>query len=310
MNDSKEMFDKLGNFEQFHLVDLTSKLPLYYGYDKKGRLSLSFISDKYEKNLTGTQILDIVSGQNKSGLYQIFLSLNDSNYKSIFFALCDDIIASLDVVKNSSIGFKVFVDRIRKWKKMFTSKSSFLDEKSIQGLYGELYFLDGYRFHKYGREKAIKAWGGPLGRTKDFSIDLDWYEVKCMTTNSNKITISSIQQLDSENPGHLVVVKVELVPEGFNNGIASLNDLFWKITKELYNLPESSDLFLQCVLKKGFQPDGFYEQFRFDVVSEDFYLVQKDFPRVQLPKGSEDSIGKVTYELMVNSLKDYLEGEK
>ena len=151
MNDSKEMFDKLGNFEQFHLVDLTSKLPLYYGYDKKGRLSLSFISDKYEKNLTGTQILDIVSGQNKSGLYQIFLSLNDSNYKSIFFALCDDIIASLDVVKNSSIGFKVFVDRIRKWKKMFTSKSSFLDEKSIQGLYGELYFLDGYRFHKYGR---------------------------------------------------------------------------------------------------------------------------------------------------------------
>lgn len=310
MNDSKEMFDKLGNFEQFHLVDLASKLPLYYGYDKKGRLSLSLISDKYEKNLTGTQILDIVSGQNKSGLYQIFLSLNDSNYKSIFFALCDDIIASLDVVKNSSIGFKVFVDRIRKWKKMFTSKSSFLDEKSIQGLYGELYFLDGYRFHKYGREKAIKAWGGPLGRAKDFSIDLDWYEVKCMTTNSNKITISSIQQLDSENPGHLVVVKVELVPEGFNNGIASLNNLFWKITKELYNLPESSDLFLQCVLKKGFQPDDFYEQFRFDVVSEDFYLVQKDFPRVQLPKGSEDSIGKVTYELMVNSLKDYLEGGK
>ncbi|MDD7714400.1 MAG: PD-(D/E)XK motif protein [Mollicutes bacterium] len=310
MNESKEMFGKLGNFEQFHLVDLESKLPLYYGYDKKGRLSLSFISDKYESNLTGTQVLDIVSGKNKSGLYQIFLSLNDNNYKSIFYALCDDIISSLNSAINPTIGFKVFIDRIRKWKRMFTSKSAFLDDKSIQGLYGELYFLDNFMFHKYGKEKAVKAWGGPLGMAKDFSIDLDWYEVKCMTSSSNKVTISSIQQLDSENPGHLVIVKVELVPEGFNNGIASLNDIFWKINKELSSLPETSDLFLQCVLKKGFQPDDYYNKFRFDVVGEDFYLVQKDFPRIQLPKGGEDSIGKVTYELMVNSLKNYLEGGK
>lgn len=132
MNESKEMFDKLGNFEQFHLVDLESKLPLYYGYDKKGRLSLSFISDKYENNLTGTQVLDIVSGKNKSGLYQIFLSLNDSNYKSIFFSLCDDIITSLNEVSNPSVGFNVFVDRIRKWKKMFTSKSAFLDDNPFK----------------------------------------------------------------------------------------------------------------------------------------------------------------------------------
>ena len=310
MKESKELFDRLKSPEQFCLINLKSSLELYYGYDKKGRYSLSFITDQSGFGITGTQILEIVSGKKKNGSTQIFLILTDNNYQSIFFSFCDDIISALDNVLNPERGYKVFIDRLCKWKRRFASKSNHLDNKSIQGLYGELYFLDNFMFHKYGKEKAIKAWGGPLGMTKDFAIDLDWYEIKCVEANSNKVTISSIQQLDAENPGHLVVIKIERVPEAFNNGISSLNDLFKKICKELENLPEATDLFLERVSKKGFQPDEFYNEIKFNVVGEDFYLVQKDFPRLQLPKGAESSIGKVTYELMINSLKSYLEESK
>lgn len=305
---SKELFDGLKLNGNFHLIDLDQKLPLFYGIDKKGRYCLAYESDKPAEDISGTRILEIVSGRRADGKYMTFLSLSDNGFRSVFFSLCDDIIAVLNDIADNDSGFLIFTTRIKTWKKMFASKSGLLSDLVIQGLYGELYFLDTFMFRKYGMEKAVKAWGGPQGMSKDFSIDLDWYEVKCITSGKDKVTISSAQQLQSENPGHLVVVRVETEPEGFDNGIATINELFNKVSKELSRFPDSLDLFLDSIHKRGFSPEDEYEKIRFNVIGTDFYHVEEGFPRIVVPSESQFAIGKISYELILNSLKEYLEG--
>lgn len=310
LKSSEEMFHELRQNDNFHLVDLNQKLPLYYGIDKRGRFSLCYQSEKLCGDLSGTKVLDIVSGPIGGGKYATFLSLSDEGFKSAFFSLCDDIIYVLNNIVDNESGFVIFVDRIKTWKKMFANKPGLLSDQVIQGLYGELYFLDNFMFQKYGMEKAMKAWGGPQGLPKDFSVDLDWYEVKCINLNKDKVVISSAQQLESENPGNLVVIKVESEPEGFNNGVATINQLFKKISGELSNLPNSLDFFIDCLTKRGFSPDEEYDKHRFNVVSMDFYVVDERFPHITLSEDNQQAIGKITYELMLNSLKKYLKEEE
>lgn len=310
LKSSKEMFYELKPHDNFHMVDLDQKLPLYYGLDKDGHYCIGYQSDTQNEKITGTKILAITSGKDTSGKYMTFLTLADNNFKSVFFSLCDDIISVLNDIANNESGYLVFIDRIQKWKKMFASKTGLLSDIVIQGLYGELYFLDNYMFKKYGKEQAVKAWGGPQGMPKDFSINLDWYEVKCIGSSKDKVIISSAQQLEAENPGYLVVIKTENVPEGFNNGIATINQLFRKISGELSKLPGSLDLFLDCLSKREFSPNEEYDKYRFNVTSMSFYEVDKDFPRIVLPQGDVGAIGKVTYELMLNSLHKFLKEEK
>lgn len=310
LKSSKEMFHELRPNDNFHLIDLKQRLPLYYGIDKKSRLCLCYQSEKPCGDLPGTKVLDIVSGPIGGGKFATFLSLTDEGFKSAFFSLCDDIISVLNNIADNESGFIIFVDRIKTWKKMFANKPGLLSDQVIQGLYGEMYFLDNFMFKKYGAEKAVKAWGGPQGLPKDFSIDLDWYEIKCVSSSKEKVVISSTQQLESENPGNLVVIKVESEPEGFDNGIATINQLFKKISGELSNLPGSLDLFIDCLTKKGFSPDEEYDKHRFNVISMDFYVVDEKFPRITISENSQQAIGKITYELILNSLKEFLkEGE-
>ena len=307
MKSSQEMFDQLKPQDNYHLFDLATKLPLYYGIDNKGRYSIYFESVKPCKELYGTKILGIFCGKRNDGKYITYISLEDDSYKPIFFCLCDDIVSLLNGISDNQSGYQAFIDRIKRWKRMFSSKSNLLSDIEIQGLYGELYFMDTFMFHTFGKEKAIKAWGGPQGMSKDFSIDLDWYEVKCINSNSDKISIASEQQLSSENPGHLVVIRTEAVPEGFENGIATINELFQKITRELSQLPDSLELFLDCLHKRGYAPEEEYEKIRFNVIESKFYLVDNNFPTIKISEDSRCAIGKVTYELLINALDKYLE---
>lgn len=303
---SKNLFGKLSVNSDYYLADLDQRLPLFYGIDNKGHYSLIYQTERLRQDISGTKILDVSTGRiGNDEKYVVSLSLLDNDFKSVFFSLCDDIFSVLNNISDNESGYLIFIDRIKKWKKMFSRKTPLLTEPIIQGLYGELYFLDNYMFQKYGMEKAIKAWGGPQGMSKDFSIGLDWYEVKCINAQKDKVIISSAQQLDSENPGTLVVIKTEYVPEGFDNGIATINKLFWKIKKELSSLPGSEELFMDCLSKRDFAPNEEYDKWRFNVTHVDYYNVDSDFPRITPSNEQKSAIGKITYELILDALKKY-----
>ena len=304
---SKNLFGKLRDCSDYYLADLDQRLPLFYGINSKGHYSLVYQTEKLRQDISGTKILEVSAGSiGNNSRYVVSLSLLDNDFKSVFFSLCDDIFSILNNVSDNESGYLIFIDRIKKWKTMFSRKTPLLTEPVIQGLYGELYFLDNFMFRKYGMEKAVKSWGGPQGMSKDFSLNLDWYEVKCISAQKDKVIISSAQQLDSENPGTLVVIKTEYVPEGFDNGISTINKLFLKIKKELSFLPGSEELFMDCLSKRNFVPNEEYDKLRFNVTHVDYYDVNTDFPRITPPKEQKGAIGKITYELILDALEKYM----
>jgi hypothetical protein len=305
-----EPFSKLfADFTQVNnlkLIPGSRPLKVYYGRDDKGQLCIAIVSPFSSLLPKSTKAMEFSQHKNGSEFWT-YIGLQDEAEKSAFFSFCDDLISTIEEAADDKSAFQGVLDRIALWKKMFSSRGGLLTEKVIQGLFGELLFIDEYMIPKFGKEKAIKAWGGPLGLPKDFTIGLDWFEVKCILATEYSVTISSHEQLLSSNPGHLVVIKVEKMTEAFNNGISNVNLLFSKIEKELSDTPEVLDDFFTKVKKLGYWPEDAYDAYRFKVVDKVFYSVTEGFPRITSPSTFGNAFGKISYELLINAIDKFKE---
>ena len=301
-----------GDYTQTDNVRLLSEgLPLevYYGRDFQGRLCLAIATPFMAQMPRPTKLLDFY--QTKSSRdYWTYISLTDEEVRSVFYAFCEDIVDSLAGLSDQKEAYQRVLERVRIWKRMFASKSGLLSEASIQGLFGELYFIDEYLIPKFGKEKAVHAWGGPLGLSKDFSVGLEWFEVKCVSATENTVTISSHEQLLSDNPGHLTVVKVEKMPEAFNNGISTINALFDKIKLTLKETPDLLEEFLDKINKLGYVPDDAYDRYKFKAIGMNFYKVDDSFPRLTSPLAFGKAISAISYRLLINAISPYLEDDE
>ena len=306
----KSMADYFSEFEDTNrtklYIDRPTPIDIFYGRDDAGRLCIALTSTFSVKVPKNTKTLDFIQVKNQEK-YWTYICLNDESAKSVFYAFCQDVI---DIVANSSddrTAIKNAIDRIMSWKRMFSSRTGLLTENEIKGIFGELYFLDNVIIPDIGCEKGVKAWGGPLGLSKDFSNGLEWYEVKTVSANVCSVNISSHEQLLSNNPGYLVLIRVEAMPEGFNNGIATINDLFDKLKNELRTFPEASDEFFNRLSKIGFAPEDAYNHYRYKVVSMTAYLVDDKFPKITSPTKFGEAFSKISYSLLINAIAPYEE---
>ena len=309
MTKFNELFRDYSQSDNVKLLREELPLEVYYGRDFKGRLCLTIVVPFSAQMPKPTRLLDFF--QVKIGHdFWTYISLTDEEAKTTFYALCEDIVDSVASIADQKEAFRLAFERIRIWKRMFAAKGGLLSETSTQGLFGELYFLDEYLIPKFGKEKAIKAWGGPLGMSKDFSVGLEWFEVKCVSATENSVQIASHEQLLSDNPGHLVVAKVEKMPEAFNNGISTINALFEKIKRRLSDTPMLLDGFMEKICKLGYVPDESYDRFKYKVVGMNFYKVDGQFPRLTSPSSFGSAISAISYRLLINAIKPYLEDDE
>lgn len=70
-------------------------------------------------------------------------------------------------------------------------------------------FLKDYMIPDRGIDVALNSWMGPEKTHKDFSDQQDWFEVKTISFGKECVRISSIEQLDSDIDGTLVVYELE-----------------------------------------------------------------------------------------------------
>jgi hypothetical protein len=193
------------------------------------------------------------------------------------------------------------VNRYDSWKKMFYNlKKDVLSENEIMGLIGELLFLHKDLAINYGMETALKAWSGSDKTHKDFSINDVWFEVKSTKSNSLTIRINSLEQLDSDIDGFLIIYEFEKMSEEFEG--YSLNNVIRDI---LILIDESlQDLFLEKLRNFGYNYDDTYDKFMFRLTSSSKMIVNSDFPRIQKSDLS-NSIVKVEYDLLKQNLKKF-----
>ncbi|MCD8372941.1 MAG: PD-(D/E)XK motif protein [Clostridia bacterium] len=300
--DIREQFTEFTRPGYFSRVDSTHILDLHIGLDEKGRKAIELRFNCDPVKVTGTSAID-VSQYKKKEYNTIRFSLKDDDMSGLFYKFCDDIIEQTADLKKEKDGYKAITNRFFQWKKMFVlSKNTFLTEPEIMGLIGEILFLRGYLADKYGISVALKSWSGQELTHKDFSYKDIWYEVKAISRGKNEVRISSLEQLDSETDGELVIFSMEKMSPAYNG--VSLNKIIIETVK-LFSSSEEKDAFLSKVALQGYEYNDYYDNFVFEISNMVRYKVTDGFPRL-VANDVPVAIVKANYDISLSEIMPYI----
>lgn len=301
----KKRFETVTQNGSFTRVDKTGTADFYVGLDEEGRLAFKYRGNyKPQHNLKSADGIQLNQYRNVA-FNTLQFTLCDYHNRDLFYVFCEDIIRSaLDVINENEI-YKTILCRFYSWKRMFSSQNKLLSENEIKGLMGELLFLKNYMFPWYGQSAAIRSWSGQELSHKDFSFNNTWYEVKTIHTTRNTVTISSIEQLESNNIGEMVVIMLERMSSGFD-GI-NINRLTTEIFDSIIE-NEDRDAFIRKITAQGFSSDENYDDLIYDLKSVNRYRIDQTFPalrRMNIPS----AVSKSQYDLLLPLLTEYLINE-
>ena len=145
---------------------------------------------------------------------------------------------------------------------------------------------------------------GPLLGHKDFEINSTWYEVKSISEGAIQVNISSLEQLEAEVDGHLVLVRLEETSEK-NDMAINLNRLVLQIV-DMIDDPELLDTFRLKLDNAGYVTDPEYDKICFTMKGVEPYRVDDKFPRIRR-KNLDSAIGNASYTIMTSGIVGYLE---
>jgi len=153
---------------------------------------------------------------------------------------------------------------------------------------------------------SIEAWSGPDGTSKDFSIGVDWYEIKTVTASALSVKVSSVTQLSSMVPGFLIIIRLETMSSKFEDGQSSVGDLFKSILQMIVS-EEIKDKFFSKILayNVNISDESCYSKYK--ILTCNHYKVDSEFPRLQDSDIKFQEICRVNYELIINTLEKFKE---
>ena len=126
--------------------------------------------------------------------------------------------------------------------------------------------------------------------------------IKTIKENALTVTISSIEQLDSNKQRELVLIKLEPSNESTSEPI-KLNDYIKKIESYFSNDHEFNSFKEKLDERKYFYAPE-YDKYVYSIKGIDHYVVKEDFPKLKnndLP----DSIARASYDLYIKKIEDF-----
>ena len=181
--------------------------------------------------------------------------------------------------------------------------SGLLSFSEIKGLIGELVFLKSVLFDKYGKTIALQSWIGPDKADQDFVCSDKWYEVKATVSGASTIKISSIEQLDTENDGELVIVYLDKTSYANPNRI-TLNNIVDEVEKSLDN-GEQRRLLGDILIRQGYVHRSEYDEHGFVCTSISRYAVTQEFPTLR-KQNIPSEVANANFLLSIPAIRDYL----
>lgn len=298
-NEIANKFNSIFKNSEYIRVSAKHPLELYLGLNEKGLKTLRYNGIFEPIKVVGTNILEIKQVKT-SEHYSILFSFNSNDEEVIFYKFCEDLI-NMTEGYNGDKGYNEIINRYNQWKKMFYGRSSLLNENEIMGLIGELLFLKDNVIIIHGAHNGVNGWSGPEPTHKDFSFDNEWYEVKTINSMKPTVRISSLEQLDSNFDGYLVVYTMEKMSPNFNG--LSLNKIVSEICG-LFEYNDDKDIFKSKLEQVGYDYNEEYDNYVYNLINVTKYLVNKEFPKLRhddVPKG----VLKVNYEIQLSIIERF-----
>lgn len=288
-------------------IPIESALEVFYGLSADGNMRLSFLSKAKAPKLESTKFLKVSQGEESSNVYWTCFDLMQGDASSVYYTFCDNIVSAIISIEDETIALNVLKKRFITWKSMFKQvQVADVSKEVIQGLFGELYFLKNFMLENYTPNDAIGSWSGADSKSKDYSINNEWFEIKTVGANVTKAHISSLSQLSSPVTGHLVIIKAESMSEEFIGEDASINILLNSILLKIQDELTEEQFLNKMKSVVGNITDKVLNA-KFTVKSMNLYLVDSKFPRLQEANIPFSEIDDVEYSLNINMLERFKE---
>lgn len=302
--DSKNVITNMVGIDTFRRVSNLHPLDLYIGKDLSAKPTLLLISHIEPPHIYSSRLIAIHSGIRSDGRWALSFSLNDIKFEDIFYHFCDDIVESSANVINKDEGTSFICNRYTKWQELLKRNASgLLSFSEIKGLLGELLFLQKYLLKKYSAKNALLSWIGPSKADQDFVCPECWYEIKASVSGAESVHISSIEQLDTETAGELVVVYLDKTSQSDPNRI-TLNSLVDEITENLPSM-DARQILKDILIEQGYIRRDEYNEYVFKYAGLARYAVTSDFPALRRNKIPEPVIN-ATYTISLSSISKYI----
>jgi hypothetical protein len=234
----------------------------------------------------------------------IVLELIDPFYNRLFTDLVISLYQLLRSIQNENESTPIFINTVRYWSDFLKAKRSyFLSEEMIQGLYGELVFLE-FLIDQASEpiNQILNSWRGPYRAYHDFDFYEKNIEVKTKRKNNDYVHIASEFQLEAQHGKglELVVISIELLKD---NG-DTLRGVMNRIREKTINAGGLISILSDALneLKLAFSDLENYDAYYFKSESIDFYnCLDLGFPR--LTRGLLNcSIHDVSYKLDLTTI--------
>lgn len=277
INELQEKWNNISPYKGgFLLVSGEHPLSFHIGYLNGENKCFVVLNTGEVKNIDSSRAISVDCIQMEKGDYGLRFTLNYPSLDELFVKLCWDLIYSSKEAINP---IERIILQYKRWMKLLQkAHNSLLSSSSQKGLIGELFYL-AETIERIGEEAAMSSWVGPEGSDQDFIFEKSWAEIKTTTIASTTVTISSIQQLDREDNGHLVVYFMDKITANGQNTV-SLPEIVAKVHRMLSD--GMRDEFLCKLAKYGYfdKDEDSYKNNRYRHTNKKVFLVEKEFPRL------------------------------
>ena len=297
-NEVKNKFYEVNSPNNYKRINANHPIDIYLGLNENLKKSLVIIAEGEYEEPQSSRLIVVSISKREDEKVALSFDLLDNSFDDLFYA--DILESTIESVSKNIIPF--IVTRWYDWISLFKNPNdNLLSESEIKGLIGELYFLNEYMFKKYGYEKSLNSWMGPEMSHKDFEINKEWYEIKTINDNALSVKISSLEQLDSNIVGNLVIIKVEQNNQEVENTV-SLNSYVNKIKGKLPS--NLIYLFEKKLLTVKYFYNTDYNKYIYSIRSLSFYNVKDNFPKIKSDNLSR-GIVKVNYEILLSEINEF-----
>lgn len=308
--DFKSFIERIKSVEKapqkFFIVDPDLPLSVFFGLDRLNRptLLIEDIGKVFSSaEIPSTAQILVVSFIQK-GKACLSFSLLSPEHRDVFNTLCYDLFESTRK-ETKEKALLSLLERFYAWQRLMKgTRPGVMTVQEQQGLASELKALL-YLSKSKGFETALDAWVGPFKMDKDFEFHDTWAEIKSCKVSATVVSISSVEQLDSQLDGKLIVYHLDRIPENKDDAF-SLADVVREVRSETTSVAARTLLDNKLFLAEYIDNEPEYEKKQFKLYSQDIYRVTDSFPCLRR-NSLHSAITSCQYSVSLPAIEEFKE---
>lgn len=305
----EELLNKWNNIQSFDgggyiRIDSEHPLDIYIGYEDINQKSFLLVADSEPPEVASSKSILAAIGKRHDGRWSLSLRLIKGDQESVYVLLCCDLIESTREASNNDEGMVRLIDRYNQWQKLMEHQSKgYLSEPMRRGLMGELIYIKCRIEAGHDPGTVVSGWIGPEGADQDFIYASGWYEVKAIGIAATSVKISSLQQLQADPPGELVLCMLDKTAPDDLKGF-SLKDMVDDIRTRILHNSSAAALFETKLFRYGYIDIKEYGMQKYKFGGLVSYLVDEHFPKL-IRSNVSPEITTVSYELGLSGIEPW-----